>query len=155
MNKYEELNQEAYEQGVLVKEVCLRSNSDGLYKNKKIAINKNRLSTISEKTCVLAEELGHYYTSYGNILDLSDINNARQEYQARLYAYDELIGLRGLIDAWKSNCRTRHEICEYLSITETFFDDAIECYKSKYGVYTVVDDYIIIFQPNLDIKSYL
>ena len=36
MNKYEELNQEAYDQGVLVKEVCLRSNSDGLYKNKKI-----------------------------------------------------------------------------------------------------------------------
>lgn len=154
MNKYEELNQEAYDQGVLVKEVCLRSNSDGLYKNKKIAINKNTLSTIPEKTCVLAEELGHYYTSHGNILDLSDIKNARQEYQARLYAYNELVGLYGLINAWKASCRTKHEICEYLNITEKFFDDALECYKSKYGVYTVVDDYIIIFQPNLNIQNY-
>ena len=155
MNKYEELNQQAYEQGVLVKEVCLRSNSDGLYKNKKIAINKSKLSTIPEKTCVLAEELGHYYTSYGNILDLSDINNARQEYQARLYAYNELVGLYGLINAWKATCRSRHEICDYLNVTETFFDDALECYKNKYGVYTIVDDYIIIFQPNLNIRKLL
>ena len=155
MNKYEELNQEAYEQGVIVKEVCLRSNSDGLYKNKKIAINKNKLSTISEKTCVLAEELGHYYTSYGNILDLSDIRNTRQEYQARLYAYNELVGLYGLINAWKANCRSRHEICDYLNVTETFSDAALECYKNKYGVYTVIDDYIIIFQPNLNIRKLL
>ena len=153
MNKYEELIQNAYNQGVIVKEICLKSNSDGLYKNKKIAINKNTLSTISEKTCVLAEELGHYYTSYGNILNLSDIKNSKQEYQARLHAYNELIGLSGLINAWKSNCYTKHEICEYLNVTETFFNDTIECYKHKYGVYTIFNDYIIIFQPNLNIYN--
>ena len=106
MTKYEDLIQEAYDQGVIVKEICLKSNSDGLYKNKKIAIaiNKNTLFTVSEKNCVLSEELGHYYTSCGNILNLSDIKNAKQEHQARLYAYDKLIGLTGLINAWKSNC---------------------------------------------------
>lgn len=153
MTKYEDLIQEAYNQGVIVKEICLKSNSDGLYKNKKIAINKNTLFTLSEKTCVLAEELGHYYTSYGNILNLSDIKNSKQEYQARLHAYNELIGLSGLINAWKSNCYTKYEICEYLNVTETFFDDTIECYKHKYGVYTTFNNYIIIFQPNLNIYN--
>lgn len=153
MNKYEELIQNAYNQGVIVKEICLKSNSDGLYKNKKIAINKNTLSTISEKTCVLAEELGHYYTSCGNILNLSDIKNSKQEYQARLHAYNELIGLSGLINAWKSNCYTKYEICEHLNVTEAFFDDTIDCYKHKYGVYTIFNDYIIIFQPNLNIYN--
>ena len=36
MNKYEELIQNAYNQGVIVKEIYLKSNSDGLYKNKKM-----------------------------------------------------------------------------------------------------------------------
>ena len=39
--------------------------------------------TENEKTCILAEELGHYYTSSGNILDQSNINNRKQEKVAR------------------------------------------------------------------------
>ncbi|RDY26240.1 hypothetical protein CHL78_014170, partial [Romboutsia weinsteinii] len=77
MNTYEKLHQEAYDDGIMVREVVLKSSSDGLYYNNKIAINKERLSTTNEKICVLAEELGHHYTSYGNILDLSDTNNSR------------------------------------------------------------------------------
>lgn len=43
----------------------------GLYVNGHIAINA-KMSDI-EKACVLAEELGHHYTTYGNILNQSDI----------------------------------------------------------------------------------
>lgn len=43
------------------------SGLSGLYFNGNIAIEKKLTQT--QKTCVLAEELGHHYTTVGNILD--------------------------------------------------------------------------------------
>ena len=149
MNTYEKLHQEAYDDGVIVREVVLKSNSDGLYCNGKIAINKARLSTTNEKICVLPEELGHHHTSYGNILDLSNVNNSKQEYKARLYAYNKLVGLNGLINAYKAGCRSKHDMAEYLDVTEEFLDEVLECYTRKFGVSTEVDNYVIAFIPNL------
>lgn len=151
MNIYEELQQEAYENNIILKEVALKSNSDGLYYDGKIAINKNRLTSNKEKACVLAEELAHHYTSYGNILDLDDISNCKQEYKARLVSYDKLIGLNGLIDAWKNRCRSKEEIAEFLDVTIPFLDEALECYKNKYGVSTQIDNYNISFSPTFRI----
>ncbi|RDY25066.1 hypothetical protein CHL78_020180, partial [Romboutsia weinsteinii] len=90
-----------------------------------------------------------HYTSYGNILDLSDTNNSRQEYKARLYAYNKLVGLRGLINAYKAGCRSKHDMAEYLDVTEAFLDEVLECYTRKFGVSTEVDNYVIAFIPNL------
>lgn len=69
---------------------------------------------------MLAEELGHHYTSYGNILDLNKVENSKQEYKARLMAYNKLIGLKGIIDSFNAGCKTISEIAEYLGITEKF-----------------------------------
>ena len=44
----------------------------GLYYAGSIGIDKN-LKTTKEKACVLAEELGHYHTSSGDILDQSNV----------------------------------------------------------------------------------
>lgn len=44
----------------------------GLYADKVITLNSAAIQSITEKTCVLAEEIGHYHTSVGNILDQSD-----------------------------------------------------------------------------------
>ncbi len=153
MNIYEELQQEAYENNIILKEVALKSNSDGLYYDGKIAINKNRLTSNKEKACVLAEELAHHYTSYGNILDLDSISNAKQEYKARLFSYNKLIGLNGLINAWKHNCRTKEEIADYLNVTICFLDEAIECYKTKYSQSIQIDNYAISFFPSLMITE--
>ena len=38
-----------------------------------------------EKASVLAEELGHYYTTVGNILDQEDAGNRKQEHKARTW----------------------------------------------------------------------
>lgn len=35
--------------------------------------------------CILAEEFGHHYTSFGDIIDLSDPSNRKQEHRARLW----------------------------------------------------------------------
>lgn len=117
----------------------------GLYVNGNIAIEKNLTTT--EKACVLAEELGHHYTSSGDILDLSDTGNRKQELRARMWAYRKAFDLCDLISAYKHGYRNRYEIAEYLEITEQFFDDAIKAYKQKYGICATFDRYIIYFEP--------
>jgi len=145
LNQFEKLVDEAYSHSVLVKEKPLNSNSNGLYVDNRIALNTNRLNTTAEKACTLAEELSHHHYNCGDILDDSDINNRKQEYRARFYTYNKLIGLKGLVDARQARCQNLFEIAEYLNVTPEFLNDALECYKSKYGLYAEVDNYAIIF----------
>ena len=98
---------------------------------------------------ILAEELGHHYTSAGNIIDQTDEQNRKQEFRARMWAYNEMVGLMGIIDAYKNGCRNSYEVAEYLEVTEEFLNDALDAYKSKYRVCTIVDNYAIYFIPAL------
>lgn len=132
---------------MIVKEKPLRS-GDGRIFNNKIAIRQD-IPTETEKSCVLAEELGHYFTSAGNILDQTDIVNRKQEYRARLYGYNLQIGLRGIISAHTAGCRNLYEMADYLDVTEEYLKEALNCYQSKYGEYVKVDNYMIYFIPSL------
>lgn len=147
---YEELLIHADKNGLKVKEKPLQGNNGRIYKNR-IAI-KGGANT--EKACILAEELGHYYTTTGNILDQSVIMNRKQEYRARLWAYDKMIGLHGLLSAAKAGCRTQYEIAEYLDVTEEFLNEALATYRQKYGLGKLVDNYWVCFIPNLQIYEY-
>lgn len=144
---YEELLIEADNQQLIAREKPLNANA-GRIKGNRIAIRRD-LPTQAEKACVLAEELGHYHTTSGDILDQSDVSNRKQEQRARIWAYNKQIGLRGIIDCYKANYFTIYEMAEYLGVTEQFLTDALSCYKNKYGVYTTVDNYIVGFEPNL------
>lgn len=144
---YEALLKQADNKGLIVKEKNLLNN-DGLINSNKIAIRKT-IDTQVEKSCVLAEELGHYHTTYGNILDQSETMNCKQEYRARLYGYNLKIGLLGIIHAYENGCRSLHEIADYLEATEEYLKEAIGCYKSKYGVCVSIDNYVIYFIPKL------
>ena len=145
MNPYEELLDTAHAEGLIVKEMPLHS-SDGRINGNRIAIRKN-IDTTIEKACVLTEELGHYYTTVGNILDMNVSENRKQERQARLWGYNRVIGLFGLIRAYEAGCRKNFEMAEYLDATEEYLKEALLCYKSKYGICTAVDNYIIYFEP--------
>ena len=144
---YEQLLTAADQEGLLVKEQPLTGH-DGLIRGRRIAIRKD-IETQAEKSCVLAEEIGHYRTSSGNILDQSKVENRKQEYRARLYGYNLKIGLIGLIRAYEHGCKDKYETAEYLDVTEEFLEECISCYREKYGVYKIVDNYIIYFIPNL------
>lgn len=146
---YEILVSEASDTGLTVKEKPLKYNN-GRIKGNKIAIRKD-LETSSQKTCVLAEELGHHYTTVGNVLDQADTGNRKQERRARLWAYDKLIGLHGIIEAFEHGCRNRYEIAEYLDVTESFLLDAIAVYREKYGVCKRFQNYVVYFEPTLAI----
>ena len=146
---YEALLEEAHQEGLVVKEKPLKYNN-GRIKGKRIAIRQD-IKTNTEKTCVLAEELGHHHTSVGNILDMSDVRNRKQERQARLWAYNKLIGLSGIIEAFEHGCQSRYEMAEYLEVTEEFLEECVACYRNKYGVGTTLDNYYIMFIPNLNV----
>lgn len=148
---YEALLIEADSRQLRVREKPLKQH-DGLIVGDRIAIRKD-IDTSTEKSCVLAEELGHYYTSSGNILDQSDIMNRKQEYRARLYGYNLQIGLTGLVSAYESGCKNRFEIAEFLEVTEEYLNEALKCYKSKYGTFARLDNYVIYFIPTLAVMK--
>lgn len=145
---FEALLDDADAEGLTIKERPFRT-YDGRIKGKNIYLRKGMSE--SEKKCVLAEELGHHYTSVGNILDMTDISNRKQERQARLWSYNKLIGLRRLIEAYEHGFHDRYELAEYLEVTDEYLQDCIDCYREKYGVCTTVDDYYIMFIPNLQV----
>lgn len=142
--EYTELLIEADANNLITKEKPLRANK-GRIKGNRIAIRQDL--TEIEKKCVLAEELGHHYTTSGDILEEKTIPDRKQELQARLWAYDKLIGLMGIVNSYKAGCRNQHEMAEYLEVDEQFLVAALERYTSKYGKYTTIDNYMISFEP--------
>lgn len=144
---YEDLLTETKNEGISVDEnFPFISNLKGLYVDDNIAL-ASTLNNSIEKKCVLAEELGHYHTTVGDILDQSKTENRKQELRARIWAYNKLIGLRGIVDSYTHGCRSIYETAEYLDVTEEFLTEAIHYYKSKYGIYTNLDNYVIYFEP--------
>lgn len=131
---------------LIIKEKTL-CGSLGRIKGNRIAIRKDMTDT--QKACVLAEELGHYHTTIGNILDQTSLENVKQERIARLWAYDKKIGLFGLVKCFEERCLNIHEMADCLGVTEDFFQEALECYRQKYGICTKYGYYTIYFEPTL------
>lgn len=142
---YEELLIDADDAGIVVKEKKLNG-SDGRVWNNRVAIRRN-IPTSIEKSCVLAEEIGHYYTSSGDITRLENDSAQKQEYRARLYGYNLKIGLIGIIKAYQHGCRDLFEMADFLDVTVEYLIEAIKRYRSKYGPYVTFDNYTICFEP--------
>lgn len=148
---YEELLKLSDTENLIVKEKNIPGYGGRIYKNR-IAIHQG-IDTFVEKACVLAEELGHHYTSVGCILDQTDLANRKQERQARLWGYNKLIGLMGIVRAFNAGCQNQYEIADYLDVTEEYLQECINCYQSKYGICTTVDNYVIYFVPYLTVTE--
>jgi len=143
MSRYEELLKLAEKNNILVCEKRFKSNAKGLCKGDKVAINKEL--EFAEKTCVLAEELGHCFTTVGNILNQNDLNNRKQERKARVWGYDNLIKIDDLVIALLEGCNNLYEVAEFLEITEECLLDAIKYFKEHYGVTCNVGDHKVFF----------
>lgn len=143
---YEELLQEAYRENIEVISLPFHENTKGLYCDGVIALNKN-IPTTAERACILAEELGHHYTSYGDIIDTSEINNKKQEVKARRWAVKRLVTLKIIIKAFEAGCRNLYEMAEYLGMTEEFLRHAFKVYNNVYGKCKIYGRYVIYFDP--------
>lgn len=148
---YEELLIQSDSKDIQVKEIPLRED-DGRINGNRIGIRKD-IPTQAEKSCVLAEELGHYHTTYGDILDLDNVQNRKQELRARMWGYDRLIGLKGIIQTYKRGCRNPAEMAEELDVTEEYLLEALNAYRSKFGTRTTADGYVIYFEPSLAVMK--
>lgn len=44
-----------------------------------------------------------------------------------------------------AHCRNRYDLAKYLDVTEEFLDEALACYRNKYGTSVELDGYLIVF----------
>ena len=147
MNITEELTEEAYSHGA--ETIDYTFNSDrikGLYYDSVIAIS-DKLDTDAERSAIIAEELGHHLTGVGNILDQSVPANRKQELHGRVWAYNRLIGLEGILRAYKAGCQNRYETAGYLGVPENTLQEAVDYYHARYGLFFKLDNYVIYFEP--------
>lgn len=153
MNDLERLEQKAFDENVPIDYFDFESeNIHGLYYEGSIAVN-SALPTTASKADVLAEELGHHYTSSGNIIDIKNSSCQKQERTARLWGYNERIGLFGLVRAYKAHCENLYEMAEFLNVTESALAEALEYYRQIYGSGITYGKYMIQFEPNLRIHT--
>ncbi|WWR16501.1 ImmA/IrrE family metallo-endopeptidase [Lachnospiraceae bacterium JLR.KK008] len=149
--KYEELLEESAAEDVyIIENADFKSKADGLINGNVIGINK-KVRTARKRTCILAEELGHYHTTVGDIVCQSTISDRKQELKARVWAYNKLIGLTGIVNSYQQGCCSLHDTADFLDVTEEFLLEALQYYKSKYGIYTTIDNYVIYFEPSLGV----
>ena len=118
MNKYEKLTAE-FEDEVIIEERPIKN--IGLYSGGIVWLRDDM--TTASKYCILAEEIGHHFTTSGNILD-----NQRQELRARKWAYEKIIPLEAVLSAIADGFRETWEIADYLEVEENFLKDALKHY---------------------------
>ena len=142
------LEDEIYSNGIEVITYDFKSNNiKAMCSNNLIAISP-KVTDTREKICILAEELAHIKINTGDISD-----NQKEELKARRIAYKSLIGLKDIISSFLNGCTNVYEMANFLEVTETFLKEALQWYKSKYGISTVYEDYEIKFIPNLSINK--
>lgn len=107
----------------------------------------NRRLTGRRRLCVLAEEAGHHYKSFGPAVDELDATQRRNELAGRRWAYQRLVPLDRLICAWRRGNRTRPEMAAYFGVTEDFFDAALAYYHAKHGIQKTYPGWVIRFDP--------
>lgn len=158
MDAYEELLAEFSEELTVDDSATLPTGLKGFYaasKSCRLVLLSKDMKTVNEKTCVLAEEIGHHFMTVGDITDQSIISNRKQEEKARRWAIRRIASLKDLISAFEAGCRTKEEFIDYINITEEFLLWSIDYYKKKHGLMTTVDkQYAIYFEPFMIMKLF-
>lgn len=117
----------------------------GVYFDNVILIDKHRSKY--EKHGILAEEIGHYETTYGDITDLTSTWNWKLELTARRWGYEKIVSLDKLVACFELGYTTLEEVCTFLEVTGKYLQDSIEHYFSRYGLSTWYRGHQINFDP--------
>ena len=135
----------------------IEQHEDGYYiqnKNVSVILLNQNIKTTRQRRCRLAEELGHHYTTAGDITDQTKVENRKQERRARAWGYQKEVPLTLLIDALEYPCLNRTELAEYLDVPEDYLMEAIKYYKEKYGNYVKIKEYYLMLEPLAVIKAF-
>lgn len=150
----EKLMDECSQCGIHIEQKSLPRNINAIYYEDEgtepvIAISKS-LKTQAEQACVIAEELGHFHTSCGNLLTDPSVDRTvirKQEYAAKKWAVQRLVPIRQIIRAYEAGCHSLYEMAEHLGATEEFLAEAFGKYNAVYGKFKASGNYIVYFDP--------
>ncbi|EOU1603938.1 ImmA/IrrE family metallo-endopeptidase [Clostridium perfringens] len=117
------------DESIELEEVYFKSPSiEGIYfkvsgMNPIIGVHKNLLTDTRKYISVLTEELGHHFTSSGNLtsecITYSDkLNRSKQEKKARIWAANFLISDNEIIGAILQNVNTIYGLSLHFNVTE-------------------------------------
>jgi hypothetical protein len=129
MIRYERLEQLAASNGVGIDDHILRE--DDVYNglivglmdgSHLILINRHR--PLSVRIAALAEELGHYFRSVGDLRDLSDIAAAKSEALAHAWSIERLLPQPALQTQLENGNGTAWELAEATGLPEPFIREA-------------------------------
>lgn len=156
LTEYERMEQFAFDHNIKIITGSLPDELSGYYySNSKhnlvaITLNKN-LKTTAEKTCTMAEELGHYFSTPFDLFGPNDLLD-KYEKKARWKAAKILISIDKLIKAKYDGVQNKYELAEYLNVTEEFLEQSLDLFKEYYGSCFRYNEYLINFDP-LNIKK--
>lgn len=111
----------------------------------------NDRHTWIEQHETLAEEIGHYATSSGNIVDYSTVESRKQERRARDYGYQLTVTLDDLIWCYEHHLDTIDDVSAYLEVTPAYFWQAIDCYQRKLGALFKYHGYVFDLRRGIDL----
>lgn len=148
-NKLDMLFKIAEDNNIIIEYVDFPDNIQGLYYKEDgcppiIGINENITSNSRLFTCVLAEELGHHFTTVGDTTaeyysyaDRLIVN--KKETLALKWASDLLLPLDEIVQAVKDSILQFSEMAEHLQVTESFLCKRFE-FLSRQQSYVKIDD---------------
>lgn len=129
MKNLEQIYEIIEEEGIILEEVNLTYEYiEGIYLklpglHPTIGINKSICNNSKKLISVLAEELGHHFTSFGDLttecFSYSDeIKLSKQEKKARLWAANFLISDAEFVQALYDCISTQCDMCDYFNVTD-------------------------------------
>ena len=154
MTRLEELEEACAACGVGIERAALPENMKAIYYTDPdtrpvIVINENICSQ-SDQYGIIAEELGHHYTTTGNLLSDKTSTKAsvrKQEIIARRWAFKYTVSLSGIVEAHQAGARSLHEMAEHMGIEGRFLKEALESYEMIYGKSTEYAEHTVHFDP--------
>lgn len=135
MTEYERLLQYAYDSGIsIVENFAVPEGYDGLYIriDQKPVIFLRRWMSTDEKTCVLAEEIGHHQLTCHDRRLAKKLEISKEEYLARGRAVEIILSWQELKDTLKQSRFCLYTCADILSVTYPFLLSAIAHYERKY-----------------------
>jgi hypothetical protein len=139
MTHHEYLEDLASQQGIIIDYSLIRSDDQihGLYIDFGSELPKvimiSRFITHCEQLAVLAEELGHHFASYGNIVAQQDVMQRKEEALGRVWAYEHLVPPGEVFSACMDGEGSPWELSDRLGLPEPFIREAITYYARKFG----------------------
>jgi len=142
-------------QNIIIEETNFRnSKAKGLYLKLDdfppvIALDKSILPYRSLSLSILAEELGHHFTTQGNLLNESNsysdkLNKNKKENLAKKWAANFLISDDEFVQALNSCICNNFDLCDYFDVTEEILNyKIISIIHDEIKYKTIVNDFTL------------